>query len=373
MGIQPAGPSAGSGGWIRLAAVGDILLCVDPRGRVRPRDGEKLFSEVRSTLADSDIVFGNLECTLEGDGNTVGTEPRVVSSRELVGSVKEAGFQVVTQANNHAFDCLGAGFDTMRDLLDELGIAYFGAGDSLAEAESPVVLDVEGVRLGFVGAVDRCSGVQQIAGAENCGVAPLEIERLAGQVSRLKSEVDHVIVSVHWGQERFRVPSPGQIEQGHMLVEAGASLILGHHPHVLQGLERYKGAVILYSLGNFVASEVHYTDGDVLTWDRAERTGCILQVEMDRQTIHGVEQVLTYDDGERVLLDDSCFGRKLLGRVNRAVASGVSTKRYRWEHFRVKTVKPVLSHLRWRDLKRLRLGQIRKVWASILQAIRADG
>ena len=358
-------------GRIRLASVGDILLCTDPRGQVRPRDGKKLFAGVTSTFAQSDIAIGNLECTLAGNGGRVPTEPRVVSSAELVRSVKEAGIQIVTLANNHAFDCLQAGFGRTRRLLDETGIAYFGAGDTLTEATAPVILEVAGIRLGFIGAVDRRTGVRQIAEPEDCGVAPLDIEHLAGRIGELRREVDHVIVSVHWGEERFQIPSPIQVEQAHRLVDAGASLVLGHHPHVLQGLERYQGAVIIYSLGNFVASEVLYSDGDSLTWNRTERTGCILQVEMDSEKIYGTKQVLTYDNGESVEIDTSRFGRKLLNRLNQSLARGVTLKRYRWEHLRIKTIKPVLSHLRWRNLKRLRLRQIRNAWAGIFSAIRA--
>ena len=352
-------------------AVGDILLCIDPRGQAPPRDGKKLFTGVKSTFAQSDLVFGNLECTLQGDGGTVPTEPRVVSSADLVRSVKEAGIQVVTLANNHAFDCLQAGFGQTRKLLDEIGIAYFGAGDTLGKATTPVIRDVKGIRLGFVGAVDRQTGIRKIAEPEDCGVAPLDIERLVVQIGELRNEVDHVIVSVHWGEERFQIPSPNQIEQAHRLVDAGASLVLGHHPHVLQGLERYQGAVIMYSLGNFVASEVHYSDGDTLRWNRTERTGCILQVEMDSETIYETNHIWTYDNGESVEIARSRFGRKLLDRLNQSLARPVTRKRYRWEHLRVKTLKPVLSHLRWRHLKRLRLRQFRNAWAGIFQAVRA--
>ena len=186
------GRAAGRGR-IRLAAVGDILLVTDPRGEVPPRDVKKLFAGVRSTFAQSDIVFGNLECTLAGDGDTVPTEPRVVSSAELIHSVKEAGIQVVTLANNHAFDCHQAGFHNTRRLLDEIGIAYFGAGDTLTEASAPLILEVEGIRLGFIGAVDRSTGIRQFVEQEGCEVAPLDIERLAAQIGELRDEVDHVI------------------------------------------------------------------------------------------------------------------------------------------------------------------------------------
>jgi capsule synthesis protein PGA_cap len=366
--ISP-GQVAGTGR-IRLAAVGDLLLSTDPCGEIRPRDGEKLFSEVTPILAQSDVVFGNLECTLCGNGDTVPTEPRVITSEELIRSVKAAGIGVVTLANNHAFDCLLEGFHRTRSLLDEIGISSFGAGDTQANATAPIILEAKGIRLGFIGAVDRQTGAGPMAEPDSYGVAPLDIERMTAQIRELRNKVDHVIVSVHWGEERFQIPAPNQIEQAHRLVHAGASLVLGHHPHVLQGLERYQGAIIIYSLGNFTANDVYYTDGDRLTWNRTERTGCILQVEMDSKTICGIEQILTCDSGRTIEIDPSRFGSKLSARLNRSVARGVTLRRYRWEHLRIKILKSVLEHFRWRHLKRLRVRQIGKAFSALFLAAR---
>jgi|WetSurMetagenome_2_1015567.scaffolds.fasta_scaffold06156_5 poly-gamma-glutamate capsule biosynthesis protein CapA/YwtB (metallophosphatase superfamily) len=355
---------------VRLAAVGDLLLAADP-GRPAAGEPQAIFDAVRPALSEADVVFANLECTLPGDGGTVATEPRVVSTPEWVRSIGTAGVRVVSLANNHMFDHLAEGFRNVRCLLGEMGIAYFGAGDRLVEATAPAILEVRGVRLAFVGGADERSGTRRFAESNQWGVAPIDIRRLVDQIRHLRTEVDHVIVSLHWGEERLPIPSPEQVEQSHALVEAGASLILGHHSHVVQGLEVYHGAPIIYSLGNFVAREVPYANGDRLTWNRAERTGCILRCDLVAHEARNVSQVPTYYDGARIQIDRSGFGDRVVARANRALAQGVTLARYRRAFFWAKTVLPTVSHLRWSELKRLRPSKIRKALAGIVSARRA--
>ena len=359
-------------GPVRLAAVGDLLLPTEPAGGRTPGDAGSRLDGVRSLLGDCDVVLGNLECTLPAGGRTVPTEPRVIATPEMVRGTLAAGFRVVTLANNHAFDCLEAGFRETCALLDGLGIARFGAGMNLEEATAPAILDIKGVRLAFIGAVDERSGPVPLAGAGRFGVAPLDAGRMADQIRRLQREVDHVIVSLHWGEERFMIPSPAQVEQAHALAEAGASLVLGHHPHVVQGMEVWQGVPILYSLGNFLANEVPFASGDRVTWNRTERTGCILTAELTREGSAAVTQTPTYDDGRRVEIDRSGFGDRRLDRVNRALARGVTLGRYRREHFRVKTLRPALAHLRWSNLKRLSPGKVWKFLAGLGHARKAE-
>jgi len=358
---------------VRLAAVGDLLLLTDPAGRAPDRQAEDIFSAVAGPLGECDAVLGNLECTLPGSGGMVPTEPRVVATEEMIRGVVRAGFNVLCLANNHTFDCLEDGFRRLRALLGELGVACFGAGENLREATSPALLTVRGVRLAFLGGADRRSGTVAFAGDDRFGVAPLETDLLAEQIRRLRAEVDHVIVSAHWGEERFDIPSPQQIAQARAFVEAGASVVVGHHPHVIQGMEVHRGAPIVYSLGNFVASEVYFTSGDAVRWDRTGRTGCMLQVEMGGGgEIVSFRQIPTFDDGKGVVLDRSGFGARRIDRCNRTLARGVTLRRYRQEALRVHTIRPALRYLRWSRLKTLRLRQVRKAFASIFRARRAE-
>ena len=355
---------------VRLAAVGDLLLATDP-GRPAARDPHTIFDCLRPVLGKADVAFANLECALPGDGGTVLTEPRVVATPDLIRMVGAAGFNVVSLANNHMFDCLAEGFYNLRRLLDGLGITHVGAGDNLAEVSAPAILEVRGVRLAFLGAADERSGVSRFAGPQEGGVARLDVAAMADQIRRLRREVDHVILSLHWGEERLLIPSPAQVEQAHALAEAGASLVLGHHPHVIQGLENHGGSPIIYSLGNCVACDVPYADGDRIAWNRTERTGCLLEAQVGKAEVLDIRQVATYDDGRRVKVDGSGFGQRRIAKANRALARGVTLARYRREYFWVKTGWPVLKHLRWSSLKRLRPGQLIHFLRNAARAWRA--
>ena len=357
---------------IRLAAVGDLLVPCGPTGTEPPRDPRRTFAEIRPALADADVVLGNLECTLPGTGRMIATEPRVIATPEMVRAVAEAGFTVVSLANNHTFDCFREVFDRIRRLLDELGVAYFGAGLDLAEAEAPAIVTVRGVRLAVLGAVEERTGISHEAGEGVFGVARLDEDRLAERIGRLRGEVDHVIVCPHWGEERFDIPAPGQIEQARRWIGAGAAMVVGHHPHVVQGMEFCDGRPIVYSLGNFAACEVPFTNGDAVTWTRTGRTGCLLTAEMTDRGVRNVVQTPTFDDGHVIRIDTSRFGRRRIAKVNRALARGVTLRRYRREHFRVKTVRPALGYLRWSKLRRLRLRQIRRAFSAMRQARRAE-
>lgn len=357
---------------IRFAAVGDLLLAPPPGGQSYPRNADLVAPGVRALFSECDVVFGNLECTLPGDGGRIPVEPRVIATPELIRGVKRAGFGVVTLANNHAFDCLGPGYENLRRLLAAIDLPYFGAGRSRREAVSPLILERQGVRLGFLGVVDERSGASRFATGERAGVAPLEMEHLVRHVHELRQQVDHVIVSLHWGEERFLIPSPVQIQQAHEVVAAGASLVIGHHPHVLQGLEMVRGVPVIYSLGNFIADEVYFTNGDANRWNRTGRTGSILMVEFTKAAVRDVRQVPTFDGGTVVDFDNTSFGHRRVTRTARALARGVTFRRYRREHLWVKTVKPALARLHWRRLKELRPRHLRKAFDELRQAKSAE-
>ena len=344
---------------VRFAAGGDLLLAPGPGSSVPARGMEALGDDLKALMLSCDIVFANLECTLPGTG-TVPTEPRVVSTEEQISSLKKAGIGIVTLANNHMFDALDEGFERVAELLSQLNIEFCGAGRNAREAFQPAILESNGIRTAFIGVADKATGANRFASDNASGIARLETEKIAEIVSSLKERVHHVIVSPHWGEERFQVPSPEQRRQARSFVEAGASMVLGHHPHVLQGMEIYKGAPIVYSLGGLLANTVHYSNGDRLVWDRLERTGCLFLADLDENSVRNVRQIETFDDGETVRLKKSETGTDTIAKVNRMLERGSDEALFQREKFRVRVVKPILSHLRWSELKKLRLDQIGK-------------
>jgi len=352
---------------VRFAAVGDLLLTA--RSNDRPGRGiEALSPEIVSLFKSCDVVFANLECTLFGE-KMVSTEPRVLSTEHQVRSLHESGIDIVSLGNNHTFDCFDEGFLKLTAILKEMGIKWCGAGLNLDQALNVPVVEANGFKIAFLCVVDCSTGSSSFATKEASGVAPLETDNICSIIEGLRPRVDHIIVSPHWGMERFRIPSLLQIEQARAFVNAGASMVLGHHPHVLQGMEIYHGAPVVYSLGNFIASHVYWEDGDYLTWSRFERTGCIFFAEIDSTSVFNVKQIPVVDDGNLVSIDKTPWGRNCVNRVNRLLERGVTQEIYNREAFFVATVKPVLSRLKWSKLKKTRPKDFKKLFHLISKGI----
>lgn len=338
---------------IRLAAVGDLMLAAGTNREKPGRGGEALSEDIRRVFSDSDIVFANLECTLPGS-DTVSSEPRLISTLSQIKTLSSAGLDVVSLANNHTFDSLDEGFHRVRDALTEMNIKWCGAGDNIKDAFNPAMVSMKGITLAFIGVADKTSGASRFAGPISSGVAPNDPGIVCRKIKELRREVDHVIVAPHWGDERFRFPSPHQIRQAHAYIDAGASLVLGHHPHVLQGVEIYRGGLVAYSLGNFISNPVPFTNGDILTFNRFERASCILLADIAKSGVDHFRQIPVFDGGHKVQIDLSGWADRCIGKANHFLARGVTHQLYAIESFRVRKIKPIVDHLRWDKLKELR-------------------
>lgn len=173
---------------------------------------------------------------------------------EKVKLMQEMGIDLVTLANNHALDYgRDAMLDTI-DTLDHVGIRHVGAGKNLAEARKPAIVELNGRTFAFIGATRVYPEADWAAGTDSAGMFSAYDggAALAEEVKAAKQQADYVIAYVHWGIEREEMPNEVQKSIAHRLVDAGADLVVGAHPHVLQGLEYYQGVPIAYSLGNFV-------------------------------------------------------------------------------------------------------------------------
>jgi poly-gamma-glutamate synthesis protein (capsule biosynthesis protein) len=217
------------------------------------------FEHVRRLMAGSDIRFGNLELPLTERVAATYKDYVFRAPPSSVDALTGAGFNVLSLANNHALDYGSEGLLDTLATLERAGIAGVGAGRSAEEARRPAVLTVKGVRVAFLAYTntpnDSISGwnaAADEAGAERPGVAWGRAEDIRRDVAAARAGADVVIVSLHSGFEYTATPNPRQRELARASVDAGAALVLGGHPHVLQGVEFYRGAPIIYSLGNFV-------------------------------------------------------------------------------------------------------------------------
>ncbi|GAI18648.1 unnamed protein product, partial [marine sediment metagenome] len=208
---------------------------------------EKIKDEL---LRDSDVIFGNLESPLSNKGEHVpkkGCAPSFKGSQTFIKNLKAAGFNILNLANNHILDYgVDAAIDTIQ-LCKKHSIHTLGIGDSLAKAREPVIFSANNINITFIGYT-----YAYWADYKKFGCAPMIESIIMDDIAKIKSSDSHIIVSLHGGLELIDYPNPSARNLCRKIIDAGASLILRHHPHCLQGIEEYNGGLIAYSLGNFV-------------------------------------------------------------------------------------------------------------------------
>ncbi len=203
-------------------------------------------------LSEADVAMVNLESPITTRGKKVPKPYNFRTEPRFLGALIRAGVDVVNIANNHIYDYGAQGlFDTIL-YLDSLGLKHVGAGRNRREAHAPAIVTVRGVRIGFLGYYG--GGEAPAATRKLPGVAGRTIGEIADDIRWLRAvdTVGYVVVNLHWGEELAKYPDDEQRRFAHEVIDAGADAVIGHHPHVLQGIERYRNGVIAYSLGNFL-------------------------------------------------------------------------------------------------------------------------
>ena len=219
---------------------------------------EPLWSEMKPLFQSADLVFGNLETPVAPLIGKPGLPYVFNAPAELPQDLKRSGFTILSTANNHAYDQGAKGLLETQTRLEVDGLVSIGSGRDHTRSMAPRILESHGIRIAFLAWTDLLNlsfnregqgpWVNQLDEAEAC-----EIVRAARQ------QADAVVVSLHWGNEDQHVPTQRQREVAAKLFEAGADVILGHHPHVLQPLEVLeqdgRRVAVAYSLGNFISNQ----------------------------------------------------------------------------------------------------------------------
>ena len=253
-----------------LLAGGDVMLGDRALGPMRVHGSQYPFEHVRPLLEASDTVLVNHEGPF---GTRELQNVRRFSYRvdpAMAHVMAEAGITVVTLANNHLLDCGPEGVLESLEAVESAGIASVGAGRNLEDARKPGIIQTGGLRIGFLGYYwnKRCSATESTPGAP-----PGTLEQIEEDVSALRKSVDRVVVTLHWGVPYDRHPLPDDREKAHVAIDCGADAVVGHHPHVIQPVEVYKGRPIIYSLGNFVFGSGHSQAGGMLARFEFHETG----------------------------------------------------------------------------------------------------
>jgi poly-gamma-glutamate synthesis protein (capsule biosynthesis protein) len=236
---------------VRFMAVGDMMFCCELGEKLRKSgDYDFPFSKVKDFLEQADFLYGNLETTM-----TVKRQPEkfagpglYYADPEVAGAIARAHFHAVNLAQSHVYDYGSEAVELTMRLLCEEGVMCHGVGKDRESARQPLEVEVNGSKLGILG---YCSGSTAIDKKHKYVTCPIKSGIIVEDVSKLSKRTDLVIVTFHEGLCNY--PSPQYRRWAKTAVDAGAKLVVGHHPHVINGIEEYNGAVIAYGLGNFVA------------------------------------------------------------------------------------------------------------------------
>lgn len=264
---------------LSISLVGDLLMDGSVRGQINQNGYDYPWEFVAEYFQEDDITIGNLETSITKGGSIwPDKQYNFRSDPENLEAMKKAGIDVVSLANNHTLDY---GYDGLLDTLnyiDKSGIYSVGAGKDYNDAFKETIIEKNGYRVGILGFSRVVPDVGWWATKNRPGLAGAydgQLNAALKKVEEVKEEVDILILSIHWGTELQITPRDHDVLAAKRLIDAGADVIMGHHPHVLQGIEIYNGKPIFYSLGNFVFSsknkltaqtiigQVNYVNGEI--------------------------------------------------------------------------------------------------------------
>ena len=236
---------------VRILFGGDIMLSRYV-GRLARQKNDPTWPlhEIAPLLASADIAFANLESPFSDQGHSFDKGMVFRAEPDMIAALKTAGIDAVSTANNHVRDAGGHGVEFTLDLLAKNHIAAVGTGATAQRAHEGAILERKGVGFGFLGyTFDQSNGNHKDVDDR---IAMVDVHQMRADVAGLQKRADVVIVSMHAGVEYQ--PSPNALQQqfAHAAIDAGASAVIGHHPHVVQTVELYGNGIIFYSLGNLV-------------------------------------------------------------------------------------------------------------------------
>jgi hypothetical protein len=346
-----------------ISAVGDIAVA----GHLSDKPEAGALSEIESWFKSSDLVLGNLENPLVKGGRPIPGKCTLRGAPEWARVLKSAGIEVVSLGNNHLMDYGGEGLLSTTKALNDAKIKYLGAGKNSEEAYAPVVLEVKGMKIAFLARTVVVVSSPSYAGPEQAGVGQLDIQEVRESIRACKQQADKVVLLIHWGIEEYAYPSPEQRRLSKDLMNAGVDILLGHHPHVLQGVERIGRELVCYSLGNFLFDDVEWSFNDrdgnqhnlVSRLSEENRKGGILKVALSGKGVDSYEFIPTRIGHDGIVRTEDTRERqqefkKLCSRLQwpgYSLLWRLYSLRMEWK-LRLKPM--TIGRLKWANLKKIR-------------------
>ena len=235
---------------LKIVFVGDMMLDELPGQYLKK--GKDPLANFRNLFNSADITIGNLECAIGIDGKRE-DKPFTFQAHPRVIPFLKKNFTAISLANNHTVDFGDKKFEKMLDLLGKNKVSFFGGGKNLRAAHEPLIIEKKEKRIAILG-YDLFLPRSFEALPDRAGVAWGEDDFIVAGIKRAKEfyKADFVVVFPHWGWEHEKIASKEQQRVAHLMIDSGADIVVGGHPHVTQNIETYKNKYIFYSLGNFI-------------------------------------------------------------------------------------------------------------------------
>lgn len=290
-----------------LVAVGDIMLSRYVAQKTKEHeDPGYSFADVGQFLRNGDITFGNLENPITPGRDIKVPEMILRADPYMASALKDAGFDILSLANNHLMDFgVQGALDTMQ-YLDDAGIEHIGAG-KCEEAYEPRYIETNGLRLAFLAFTDHDIAQVSYNIDDSTSTTALDAGKMNTAIVKATKNADFTVVYLHVGTEYASEPDENQIHYSRIAIDAGADLVLGSHPHVVQNIEIYKGKYILHSLGNFIFDQL---------WSQETREGVITKIHINKKGIENIEFLPIYinDDAQPEILSEQA-GLKVIEKL----------------------------------------------------------
>lgn len=312
---------------VSILVAGDTCPIERNEPLFRAGDAPALLGNLQAEVAAANLVIANLECPLiSRQTPIVKTGRNLGASIECARGLAAIGVDVAALANNHIMDHGPQGLRSTLDALSDHGIAYVGAGKTIADARRIVVRTIRGVRIGIVAVAEH---EFSMANETHAGANPLDIIDYVRNVREHRAVYDKLLVLVHGGNEHYPYPRPGLIETCRFMVEEGASAVICQHSHCVGCMETYRDAPIVYGQGNFLFDKT----GGPRTW----YVGCLVQLTVDRNAPLKARLIPFYQAKEgpgarRMSAEDDAIWAAALAERSRRLGDAQAVKE-KWDAF----------------------------------------